>query len=146
MSVHLIQPQFDHKMQRVLNSGVEIMTITDLKQAHPDDWQKLYYELENALRQDVPSPDEYVPEAFDIFAKNVFNHPTFMPDTHFIARDKGQYVGLSCFWKDLNNADRLRTGLTGVVRSHRRRGIATALKIHAIQICQKIRRKGHQNR
>ena len=33
---------------------------------------------------------------------------------------------------------RLKTGFTGTIRSYRRRGIATLLKVHAIQYAQQI--------
>ena len=48
---------------------------------------------------------------------------------HFIGRID---LLLSCIWLSLSNPDKLYTGLTGVRRAYRRRGIATALKTQAI--------------
>ncbi|MCD4691179.1 GNAT family N-acetyltransferase, partial [bacterium] len=41
------------------------------------------------------------------------------------------------FWIALADPTKLHTGLTGTVRSHRRRGIATALKVAAIDLAKK---------
>jgi GNAT superfamily N-acetyltransferase len=45
-------------------------------------------------------------------------------------------VGMSNLWVNDTTYARLDTGLTGVVRSHRRRGIATALKLRTIAYAQ----------
>ena len=42
-------------------------------------------------------------------------------------------MGLSTLSKDLANPKRLWVGITGTLRSHRRKGIATALKLKTIQ-------------
>ena len=67
----------------------------------------------------------------------VFGHPRFIPEAYFIAVDQGEYVGLSELSHDLAQRDRLNTGFTAVARSHRRRGIATALKVCAIAYAQR---------
>ena len=41
-------------------------------------------------------------------------------------------LGLSLLKKNLADSSKIQTGLTGVLRSHRRRGIALALKLQAI--------------
>ena len=60
--------------------------------------------------------------------------PSFDELVHAIvvAIDGEEYVGVSMLEKDLANPTKLQTDLTGVIRSHRRRGIATALKVHAL--------------
>ena len=127
---------FDDKVNACIDSGIEIINVVQLKQDHPDDWNKLYYDLENAILKDVPMPDEHVPDPLDLFTKSVFEHPSFMPEAHFLARENGQYVGLSCVWKHMTDDTRLFTGLTGVLRSHRRRGVATALKVSALSFAK----------
>jgi predicted GNAT superfamily acetyltransferase len=48
-----------------------------------------------------------------------------------LAVDGNEYVGMSNLWAD-RASDALYTGLTGVKRSHRRRGVAIAMKVRAI--------------
>jgi RimJ/RimL family protein N-acetyltransferase len=60
-----------------------------------------------------------------------------MAEGYFLALDNGQYVGLSTLWASQGVPD-LYTGLTGTLRSHRRRGIALALKLSAIDYARSI--------
>ena len=59
--------------------------------------------------------------------------PYVLPDAYFIARDGEEYVGVS----DLNLLEAVpggvSQGFTGVRREYRRRGIATALKVRAVE-------------
>jgi GNAT superfamily N-acetyltransferase len=48
-----------------------------------------------------------------------------------LAVDGDRFVGTSQLWR-APAADELRTGLTGVRREYRRRGIALALKVHSL--------------
>ena len=66
------------------------------------------------------------------FERSVLGSPGFNPDGQYLALDGGQWVGTSALWTSQAMPERLYTGLTGVVRSHRRMGIATALKVRAI--------------
>jgi hypothetical protein len=52
-----------------------------------------------------------------------------------MALDDSAYVGLSSLWGALSS-DRLYTGMTGVKRPYRRKGIATALKLRTIAYAQ----------
>ena len=63
--------------------------------------------------------------------------PTFDPDAYFIALDGIRPVGLS--FGSINRDKEppgFNTGMTGILRDYRRRGIATALKIHIIRHLQ----------
>ena len=55
----------------------------------------------------------------------------------FVALDGERYVGMSNLWKSQADPSELYTGLTGVSRSHRRRGIALALKLRAIDYARR---------
>jgi GNAT superfamily N-acetyltransferase len=48
-----------------------------------------------------------------------------------IAVDEGAYVGQSNLWRS-NIPGTLNTGFTGVLREHRGRGLATALKVRVL--------------
>ena len=128
--------QYEDKIQAILDSGIEIVSVAQMQKENPDTWQKIYYDLDCELAQDVPMPDEYVPDPIEVFGRYVFENPLFIPEAAFFARDGERYVGMSDLWKDAGNDKRLNIGLTGVVRSHRRRGLATVLKVYATRFAK----------
>lgn len=123
---------FQEKVARVLQSGVAIKTMAQLKNEDPN-WKRKLYELEWECLQDVPTPDPLTRRSLEQFERMTLNNPRILPDAWFIAVDGERYVGLSVLWRNPADKRLLNTGLTGVVRSHRRRGIATALKVQAIE-------------
>lgn len=122
---------FAGKLARVEQSGIAVRPLAELREADPD-WLHKAYELEWDALQDVPSVDGFTKQPFEAWQKRLLDSPTFMPEAWFIAVDGEKWVGLSCLWRDSTSSHRLGTGLTGVLRSHRRRGIATALKVRAL--------------
>lgn len=126
---------FESKVQRVLDSGICIKTLRHLQEEDPQ-WKRKVYELEWQCLQDVPSTDPFTKRSFEQFQKSTLGSPNLLPDAWFVAVDGDQYVGLSVLWRNLATDELLETGLTGVVRTHRRRGIATALKVQAIRYAQ----------
>ena len=54
-----------------------------------------------------------------------------------VGLDKGEYVRMTEFLSNQADPDLFDIGVTGVLRSHRRRGIATALKLRGIEVAQK---------
>lgn len=123
--------RFDGAFEKVAANGIEITTLADLKERFPD-WMQRYYDLFIPIETDIPSPDDSTPQPLEEFAK-MFSSPSHLPDAHFIALDGDDWVGLSTLNKDIPNPKRLWVGITGVLRSHRRMGIATALKLKTIQ-------------
>ncbi len=137
MPVSRINPQefdpapFADKVARVAQAGIVVRSLADLSQSDPE-WKRKVYDLDWACVQDVPSVDGHTQMPFDEWEKKLFSSPNFLAEGWFIAVDGDQYVGLSCLWRDSTRGDKLGTGLTGVVRSHRRRGLATAMKVRAL--------------
>jgi mycothiol synthase len=137
MPISRINPQsfdpapFAEKIARVEQFGIVVKTLAELRESDPD-WQQKAYDLDWECVQDIPSVDGLTQEPFAEWAKKVFTSPNFLPDGWFLALDGDEYVGLSCLWRDSTRSDKLGTGLTGVKRSHRRRGIATAMKVRAL--------------
>jgi ribosomal protein S18 acetylase RimI-like enzyme len=83
--------------------------------------------LDDALRQDVPGADGWVNE-LEEFQRYTFGAPQFDPELYLIAvTDDDRYAGLVRLWP-ANRVPRL--GLIGVLRWHRRQGLASAL-LHA---------------
>jgi GNAT superfamily N-acetyltransferase len=109
--------------------GIEIRTFRELEDDAGRDRQ--VYDLEWEILEDVPDSAELTQVPYDRWHKDIIESPLFLEDGYFVAVDGGKYVGMSNLWAN-RASDALNTGLTGVVRSHRRRGIALALKVRAI--------------
>jgi GNAT superfamily N-acetyltransferase len=117
--------------EKVEALGIRITTLAELAKVD-DNWQRKFYELDWEIMQDVPVPEPITKQPFENFVERALGHPGFCPEAQFIALDGDEWVGLSGFWTAEGNPDKLFTGLTGVVRSHRRKALATAMKVQAI--------------
>jgi GNAT superfamily N-acetyltransferase len=119
---------FDRDARRVAEQGIVVRTFPELA-SDPDRMRKLY-DLTTAVGSDVPSPEPHTDIDYDQWLK-FFEGPNFLPDGVFVALHGDEYVGFSnVFASQAEN--HLHTGLTGVLREYRRRGIAMALKLRAI--------------
>ena len=98
---------------------------------HVADWQRRCWDLEREIVQDIPMSDTPTRPALERYAQ-ILEEPTFTPDSWFIASKGDEWVGMSTLFADPAMPDTYFTGVTGVRRSLRRRGIATALKLRAI--------------
>ncbi len=116
---------------KVLDQGVAIHNVAELSTIDPD-WKRTYYDLQWELFQDVPFTDPPTQQSFEQFCKR-FENPRFSMEAHWFAREGERCVGSSGLWLSGADKDKLYTGLTGVVRSHRRRAIASALKVKGIE-------------
>ncbi|EFO79640.1 GCN5-related N-acetyltransferase [Oscillochloris trichoides DG-6] len=115
--------------------GIRITTVAELLEHDPACHEKLW-QLNNELMHDVPHPDAPTEITLESFENWIFKNPNFLPQGFFVALDGSNYVGLSALWSSQADATELYTGLTGVRRAYRRRGIALALKLHAIAYAQ----------
>jgi GNAT superfamily N-acetyltransferase len=121
---------FEETLRRVDESEVDVRPFGELMAENPDALRKAY-EAGWEFLQDVPFPDPLQKMPFEQYISEV-EGPCGMPKSWFIAVDGGRYVGMSQLWLIPAQPRRLQTGLTGVSRTHRRRGLATALKVRAI--------------
>jgi GNAT superfamily N-acetyltransferase len=128
--------RFADVVRRVRESGIEILSASELAEKGVD-WRRGSWELHGEIIPDVPDDDLLTNEPFEEFDKS-FEHPDFVPDGYFIALDDGRWVGMSSVWNQRSKPGEMYTRLTGVVRSHRRRGIATALKVRAHEFARSI--------
>lgn len=123
--------------QKFIAAGLTLKTLTQLQAEYPDTYQHLVYELETELEQDVPSPYERVKRPFDEYAK-IFSDPNLLPDGMIFACDGEQLVGMTELFRTEADPTMLHQGMTGTVRSHRRKGIAVTLKLHGLQFAQQF--------
>jgi GNAT superfamily N-acetyltransferase len=115
--------------ERVRAGGIELKTLADLT-ADPDHARKLHA-LEWELELDVPNPETPTPISLEQYVETRLKRPELLLEGWIVAVHDGEYVGMSVLWASAAGPD-LETGLTGVRRAYRRRGIALALKLRAI--------------
>jgi GNAT superfamily N-acetyltransferase len=128
---------------KVRAQGITITTVGELMERDPELWPKLY-ELDTAATIDVPLPEPLTPPAYEAWLKHFQDNPGLLPEGFFVALDGGsqdeakplRYVGLSSLWRRESSPD-LETGFTGTLREYRRKGIALALKLRAIDYARR---------
>ncbi len=121
---------FEGILKRVDESEVDVRPFGELMAEDPEALRKAF-EAGWEFLQDVPFPEPIQKMPFEQYMSEV-DGPWGMPESWFMAVDQGRYVGMSQLWRIPAMPARLQTGLTGVARTHRRRGLATALKVRAI--------------
>lgn len=128
---------FADALARVESQGVRIVCAAAWDSGDTAVRRRMHAVAE-AVHRDVPSADPIRPVPYDEWAKR-FEHPNYFPEGQLYALDaaSGELIGVSSLWRRQAQAD-LQQGLTGVVRSHRRRGIALALKLRGIAAAQSI--------
>lgn len=94
------------------------------------------YELNRVTGLDNPGNNRTFP-SYESFSKNVFEASWFRADTQLLAAHGDEWAGLSAlaFYPEGNYA---ANAFTGVLREYRGHGLATALKLQAIQLAKKL--------
>lgn len=126
----------DGAYERLAQSGIRLITLAQLYGEEPE-WKRKLRDLRWEIVQDVPSTEPFAEPTVEEFEEMVLKDPALDEKAFFIALSAdGTFIGMSNLWRNDPTGKRLDTGLTGVIRSHRRRGIATALKMRTIQYAQ----------
>jgi GNAT superfamily N-acetyltransferase len=117
-------------LQRLDREGVRILSLRELDDDPMRD-RKLY-ELVHELMKDTPGAERHQRLPFDQWVDLNFHRPEIPLGGYFVAIDGDDYLGKTHFETE-ESRHILWTKLTGVVQSHRRRGIASALKVRSIE-------------
>jgi GNAT superfamily N-acetyltransferase len=125
--------------QRARDYGVTITTFAaqDERTLDADAGEALrraVHALEVACARDEPSnagDDEGMP--YPVYVRVILSDPSLLRDGYFLARRGDDLVGISNLFRSASEDGLLKQGLTGVLREHRRRGIATALKLATVR-------------
>ncbi len=115
---------------RVRDGGIRIERLDRLMEHVPDALKRLY-DLDWEAMQDMPNDDPPVRRSFDTYLK-IMQPPGFDARLGYVALDGDDWVGATLLWHNPATKDTLGTEITGVLRTHRRRGIAMALKVAAL--------------
>lgn len=130
-------PEFDAtpflpRLEQAASYGVRLARLKHLSQEFPN-WQVRFWQLDTMLLQDVPSPDPFSPRSLETFVRQKVDNPSFAPHLTHIAVHGDSWIGISEMYVDPHVPDVGGTGMTGIARSWRRRGLATALKLMVLQ-------------
>ncbi|MFN8423075.1 MAG: GNAT family N-acetyltransferase [Anaerolineae bacterium] len=123
---------FAGKPEAVEASGLRIATLSTLMAEDPDGWGRRLFDCSNAAAADIPSADAHTDPDFETWYKRFIGSPNLLPDGYMVALDGPEYVGISTLWASQGEPNVAYTGITGVRREYRRRGIALALKLRAL--------------
>jgi predicted GNAT family acetyltransferase len=106
-----------------------VLTLAEVRAARPDADRELY-EVENTALRDVPLPGGVTFDmSFEQWRKNLDN-PALDQASSFVALHGEQLVGLTMI-EQLKDGPAI-TDATGVLREHRNRGVALALKVKSL--------------
>jgi GNAT superfamily N-acetyltransferase len=120
---------------RVLASGYEIVNVLEYSRAHPSDWKRALWRMEMDIFQDVPLPEPFVEVGFEDWVRELEANE-FKFEWQFFALWEGAPIGLTQLFPNFVDSSLFNTGLTGVLREHRRKGVARALKAHAFSLAK----------
>ena len=129
--------RFADSLHRVAERGIEIVSLARLAAAEPE-WKQKLWALMRELYLDVPSHESLPEQTLESFEERSLRAPGFNARAHFVALDGDRWVGTSSLWVPQGEPKKLYTGLTGVVRSHRRQGIASAMKVRGIAFARQM--------
>ncbi|MGB8860743.1 MAG: GNAT family N-acetyltransferase [Ilumatobacteraceae bacterium] len=118
---------FEGEVRQVRDSGIALVTLDELG-AHEANFRRLHA-LNAECAADIPERGPFF--SWEEYRRVRIEVPSFDPAGIVVALDGEQWVGLAGA-ADHRERGYLFNEITGVVRSHRRRGIALALKVHVM--------------
>jgi mycothiol synthase len=125
---------FAGRVKRLEESDLVVMTLEEFEARDPEAIEKVHAAFVEFFK-DVPFFDDWTEPPLEQFRKDM-EGPWRLPGGFLLALDGGEIVATTSLWKRLGEPGSLNTGLTAVARSHRRRGIAAALKVRAIEFAK----------
>lgn len=120
---------FAGAVERVEAQGIAIADLASEMRADRHALRKahgLYF----SARADQPTLGRVTAGPFEDWVYFNVESPQALTDAYFIAKDGDRYVGCASLWR--RAPGELHVGITAVLPSHRRRGIALALKLRTI--------------
>jgi GNAT superfamily N-acetyltransferase len=127
---------FGPLLARLEAAGIRMVPLCHLQGTDPD-WQQKLFDLDVTVNRDIPSQGEKRFPNFEDWRRLRLDSPAFDPEAWFVALDGEKYVAQS--QGSINRQScpvQFNTGVTTTRREYRRRGIATALKVHIIRYLQ----------
>ena len=120
---------------RMLDSGIEVESVAQLA-AQSIDWLVPLHDLYVTAEQDIPSVVEITKTPLDEFEALAISSKAAIPEAFLVAIDGDEFVGLTQPQRVSNRPTAIAQELTATKASHRGRGIATGLKVMALEWAQ----------
>jgi mycothiol synthase len=126
---------FRHFVEHVTDQGVQIVSRAELTES--EELLRKLFDLQTEVMEDLPLPPGEVrqPQTYANFLERQDN-PTRIDEGYFLALADGEFVGVSNLFLTPEPGT-ARTGLTATRRAYRRRGIAFALKLRALEFAKR---------
>lgn len=125
---------FEHYLQRSEEAGIEIKSLAEFP--HEEDaFRRKWYKLVVELLQNVPSAEPVIPWSYETWQARAVHDPGLLLQGYLLAVHNDDLIGMTSLWKS-ERPETLQTGLTGVLSSYRRKGIAQTLKLKAAQFAK----------
>ena len=121
------QPKADETVR-----DVQVVTVASEQTADPQ-WLEKLHDLHTAVAADIPQPVPYTPMTVEELRRRWLDHPEYLSDGHFLAKDGDRYVAESNLFLPDDPPGVLYQGITGTRRDYRGRGVALALKLRTIE-------------
>lgn len=132
---------FRDLLQRLESEGIRITTVSEIQHERPN-WKRELFDATLEMSEDMPNPHERpVDRPFEPFAEMLENQRIWGRERMYVALDGERVVGYSRVSPAQSTPGLVSTGLSGTVRSHRRRGVVTALKVLA---AERLKNQGYE--
>lgn len=118
-----------------LPEGLRLCSLPDLVAGVGEEaaW-RAYFDVYSDVRADVPRAGEATPPDFGHFRRQAEDGRFWPQGVLFAVTQGGEVAALTELYADATDPTRLQTGLTGTRREWRRRGVALALKLTALNL------------
>ena len=126
---------FSSTIDRVIKNNIRIINLKEFRDEEQNADMKIW-EFDSLVSPDMPFSEPIKVPKFEVYCKQTFEHPSFNPESWFIALDGEKIVGMSNLWKRKEHAG-INTGFSGVHRDYRCMGIASSLKHTALKWAKK---------
>ena len=126
---------FTGTIERTINNNIRIINLIEFRSEDFDSDSKIWG-FDSLVSPDMPFSEPIEVPTFEVYCKQTFKHPSFNPESWFIALDGKKIVGVSNLWKRKGNVG-INTGFSGVHKDYRCMGIASSLKHTALKWAKK---------
>lgn len=120
---------------RIEADGYKVLSFAEAKETYPD-WISKAHDLDSKLMADVPLPAPFQPLPYEVFEKSILS-PFNDLDFEVVAVYGDDWVAQTALYPNHVNPKLMSTGLTGVLKDHRRKGLALCLKSITIEQARK---------
>lgn len=122
---------YQQYLQRCRSAGIEFTTMEQL--GDTVEQRRALFELNKLCSADIPERGTF--STWEVYEAERLNVAGYDPQGVMLALDQGRWAGMSATSLRRDKGDAF-SEMTGVLRSHRRQGIALALKLLAVDFVQ----------